>query len=282
MKLALGSVQFGLKYGINNDAGVPSNEELQDLLALAALHNIDTIDSASAYGNAEKRLGQNHPERFRFISKFPNVAYPDEILPFFEKTLTDLTADRLYGYMAHHAETLIRDISIWNRLKELRAEGRVNRIGYSLYSPEQLSVLLDMQCIPDIVQLPYSLLDRKFENSIDTLKALNVEVHIRSAFLQGLYFKNTAALPEKLRPLGAPLRKLHAIAEEAAVGIGKLALSYVYHHAGVNKVVIGVDSGRQLKENINSILPYDHIEKAINEVNDIQIDHPELLNPVNW
>ena len=52
IKLALGTAQFGLPYGINNQYGIPKDDELYKIFLLAKQFGISVLDSAQAYGNA--------------------------------------------------------------------------------------------------------------------------------------------------------------------------------------------------------------------------------------
>jgi aryl-alcohol dehydrogenase-like predicted oxidoreductase len=282
MKIVLGSVQFGLKYGINNSLGIPNDAEVSAILNTALENNINTIDTASAYGNAESRLGELGNGQFKFISKFPLVNSISEIDFHFSQTLKDLRSESIYGYMAHNADSLIDHPDYWKFLQKLKSESKVQKIGYSLYTPEQLDKLLSINCIPDIVQLPYSLLDRKFESKFKLLASLNTEIHSRSVFLQGLYFKDPSTVTGKLGTIRERIIELHVISRKYAIPMAALALSFVLHQEYIDKVVIGIDSVQQLKENIENVFPYEKIKMAIEEIKSINIENPELLNPANW
>ena len=57
MKLAIGTAQFGLNYGISNTQGQVDKAQVADILSLGASLGIDTLDCAGAYGNSEQILG---------------------------------------------------------------------------------------------------------------------------------------------------------------------------------------------------------------------------------
>jgi aryl-alcohol dehydrogenase-like predicted oxidoreductase len=282
MKLVLGSVQFGIKYGVNNQYGIPSDFELTNILKNAITNNIDTIDTAMAYGNAELRLGELGEGKFQFISKFPPVKDSKEIFEHFSCSLRKLQSESLYGYMAHNADILIENPDYWEVLQNLKAEGKIQKIGYSLYTPNQLKKLLLIGIKPDIVQIPYSLLDRKFESQFTILASINTEIHVRSVFLQGLYFKNPDTLSGKLVALRKPLIRLNELCSFYSISMAALALSFALHQDYIDKVVIGIDSVQQLNENIGNIYPYENIKPLMEEIQSICIENPELLNPANW
>jgi aryl-alcohol dehydrogenase-like predicted oxidoreductase len=282
MKLALGTVQFGLPYGINNQNGIPDDTTMSGILDLAYNSGIRLLDTAVAYGNSEERIAALSKSEFNVVSKFSEVQNRIEFEVSLKASLKKLNTQYLYGYIAHNADNIIQFPGIWEEMVRSRDElEAVKKIGCSLYTTKQLEDLLNMGFVPDLVQLPYSLLDRKFENYLTELKKMNVEIHIRSVFLQGLYFMNPDQLPFKLQPLKNTLAYLHSLCQRFETSICCLALNYVYKNPNVDFVVIGIDSSIQLAQNLN-IVNEDLDPDLMNLVNDISVSNPELLHPGNW
>jgi len=281
-KLAIGSVQFGIPYGINNTIGVPHKEEVRAILELAKRVGIDLIDTASVYGDAEKVLGENDLLAFRVVSKFSKCENRPDFANQLETTLHRLNVESIYGFMAHNANELIEKNWLWDALKESKATGKIQKIGYSLYTPEQLEIVLDKQMVPEIVQLPFSILDRKFESYLALLKGLGVEIHVRSVFLQGLYFMNPDQLPIKLQPLKSVLKKLMDCCNRYETPIRSVALNFAVDHLMIDKVVVGVESVNQLEENILAIEQRENMKTLYNEIREIEVENSNLLNPSNW
>lgn len=282
MKITLGTVQFGINYGISNQHGVPSDTELKTIFKVAKSSGIQQLDTAKAYGNAEERIGELSNSKFDIITKFPNVASEKELEIALSESLHKLNVSSIYGYLAHNADVLIQKPSLWNVLLQAKKEGKIKKIGYSLYTPEQLEQLLDLNCIPDLVQLPYSILDRKFEKQLSILKQLGTEVHVRSVFLQGLYFMNPNKLPEKLQPLQDSLQELKNLCIENNVSVGGLALNYVISNPNIDKLVIGIETAEQLRENINLVTNWKSNNVLFSKIEAIEVKDKSLLNPVNW
>jgi len=282
LKITLGTVQFGINYGIANTHGVPADEELKSILATAKEHDINYLDTAHAYGNAEERLGLFSENRFNIITKFPAVKTNDELQNVLSLSLDKLNCSAVYGYLAHNADTLIENPFLWETLLKAKEEKKINKIGFSLYSPEQLERLIALNCIPDIVQLPYSILDRKFANKFQVLKGFGTEIHVRSVFLQGLYFMDPEGLPEKLSDLKPALLELHNICKENNVTVSDVALNYAVANPFIDQVVIGVDTTAQLKENIRAVSDWRLENDLFSRIETIAIKNKTLLNPVNW
>ena len=282
MKITLGTVQFGINYGISNQHGVPSDTELKTIFNVAKQLGIKNLDTAKAYGNAEERIGEFSDNQFNIISKFPKVDSEAALHLALTETLALLKTDSIYGYLAHNADVLIENPSLWNALLEAKNNGKISKIGFSLYQPEQLEKLLELNCIPDLVQLPYSILDRKFEAQLSILKELGTEIHVRSVFLQGLYFMNPNHLPEKLQPLQSNLTEFHQLCDEHNVSVGEVALNYVIANANIDQLVIGIETAEQLQQNIDTISNWKPNDKLFSQIEAIQIKDKSLLNPVNW
>jgi aryl-alcohol dehydrogenase-like predicted oxidoreductase len=281
-KLILGTVQFGLEYGINNFIGIPTGNEIARIFRIANISGIEMLDTASIYGDSERRIGELSRGDFKVYSKFSKVTTEEELYQEFQLSLANLRSNSIYGYMAHNADTLIENPKIWSVLQKLKSENKINKIGYSLYSTEQLITLLDIELIPDFIQVPYSLLDRKFDLFFLKLKKMGVEIHARSIFLQGLYFMNPDKLTPKLFPLKPELEKLRSYCNIYNVEIGSLALNFVMANPNIDKIVIGVDSSTQLQKNIDSIKSWKPNKKLIDSISSLDVENSELLNPSNW
>ena len=273
-KLVLGTVQFGLQYGVNS-AGRPSGDAVRSILAEAARGGISTLDTSSAYGNSEEILGESitPDEHFKIVSKYPKGETP--VGEMFNSSLTRLKVERLYGYLLHHFEVFRNNPRVWDEFRALKESGRVQKIGFSLYSPEELEFILDRKSPFDLLQVPFNIFDKKFLPYMKVLHEQGVEIHVRSTFLQGLFFKDREALPEKLQPMKKYLLMLDELSRESGLSISEIALNHNLHNPYIDGVLIGVDNVQQLKTNIEAI------SDAVVDV-DIIVKEKELLNPVNW
>lgn len=273
-KLILGTVQFGCQYGINS-AGRPDGCVVREILNEAEALGITTLDTSSAYGDAEKILGNAIQRKgsFKIISKYPQCHIPVEEC--FYTTLSHIGIDRLYGYLVHHFDVYKNNPGIWRDFEKLKQDGKTDRIGFSLYHPAELELLLKNKTAFNIVQIPYNILDRKFEPYLRVLHDMDVEIHVRSTFLQGLFFMDREKLPIKLLPLKKYLLQLDEYAKRNRMSMSSLALNYNIQNPYIDGVLIGVDNGGQLQMNVHSVT------KQKIDI-DIRVSEEELLNPVNW
>lgn len=281
-KIVLGTVQFGTNYGINNASGQVTPEEVCTILTIASQNGINTLDTSSAYGTSEQALGnalRNTSLSFNIVSKYPKS--DAGVRDVFMKSLNNLGVKSLYGYLEHHFEFYQEHPETFDEMRKLKEEGYIQKIGFSLYNPQQLQYLYDHNVQFDILQFPYNIFDRQFEPYMEQLCKDNVEIHTRSAFLQGLFFKDTTTLPEKLVPLKGYLDKLHLYCDKHNLTVESLALGYVLHNAYVQGALIGVDNHHQLENNLK-VAAVKLTKEDIEFIKSIEIKEKELLNPVNW
>ena len=282
IKLALGTVQFGLPYGINNTSGIPSSLEIKNIFKYAFSQDLNMLDTASAYGSVEQKIGELKQNNFKIVSKFSKVGNVKELESQLNKTLTDLNINNLYGYLAHSSLDLIKNPMLWEYLISQKDKSIISKIGVSIYNTSEIDQMEELNIFPDIIQVPFSLLDRKFESIFPRMKEKSIEVHVRSVFLQGLYFKPLHDFPTKLFPIRNQLNEILNLSKKFDLTIRELALKFVLDNKFIDKVVIGVDSIDQLKENIQILksapLPID----LINKIKDINVTDTNLLNPTNW
>lgn len=270
-KLVLGTVQFGCEYGINS-AGRPSRSSVGAILKLALQGGITILDTSSAYGDAESVLGSCGCGSFRIVSKYP--AGGTDVEECFRGSLARLGRSRLDGYLLHHFSVWKDNPSVWDSFRKLRDKGLAGRIGFSLYSPSELEMLLDKGVDFNLLQFPRNLFDKSFDPYLQELHERGVEIHVRSTFLQGLFFMDRERLPEKLQPLRGDLLAL----DEALDGRNPaaFALGFNLQNPFIDGVLIGVDNESQLRQDFDAAAAGGPV------VFEHEVKRTDLLNPVNW
>lgn len=273
-KIVLGTAQFGCQYGINS-VGQPNQDEVALLLKYAAENGVVKLDTSSAYGDAETILGNCIPKEtcFQIISKFPksDITVREGVIG----SLKRLRASKIYGYLLHHFELYCNNKSIWEDFRALKHEGLVEKIGFSLYSLDELELLLNDGVDFDILQIPRNVFDNQFNVYLPFLNERKIEVHVRSTFLQGLFFKDRNNIPQKLFPLKPYLMELDEYARANQITIAEIAMNYNLQNNYIDGVLIGVDTLDQLKTNLSMI------SNRVVDLN-IEVVEKDLLNPVNW
>jgi aryl-alcohol dehydrogenase-like predicted oxidoreductase len=285
-KLILGTVQFGLKYGINNNIGKPSNDEVLSLLKVAYNSGIRFLDTAEAYGNAHQLIGNYHNIRdnskFKIITKFPHDIKHNLIKSKVIEYLNLMKVNTLDVMMFHSFDSFKSNYNALKTLSELKSNILINNIGVSVYTNTQLESLLNEDLIT-VVQLPFNLLDNFSVRGdlINRLKEKGKVIHTRSAFLQGLFFKKSTDDISIVQALKPHLETLNKIAKKQGCSMEALALSYCIKQNNIDNVIIGVDSISQLNANIKAA-SYEVNEEAFECINNIDVENLDLLNPSLW
>lgn len=249
-KIGLGSVQFGIAYGVSNTIGQTSDSEVNQILELAKKHEINCIDTASAYGTAEEVLGSKDLSKFDVVSKFMPSEIDGSLINQLNISLEKLKLNSLYGYLSHRPLSLLENPNDWNDLVDLKQEGKVKKIGFSLNEPFELEILLENGFVPDLIQVPYNYFDTRFKNQLIALKANGCEIHTRSVFLQGLFFTNVSKLPDFFEEVKSEIMELQNKYNEK---LPAALLRFVLQSDFIDKVIIGVENSKQLETNIESI-----------------------------
>jgi len=285
-KLILGTVQLGVDYGINNKSGKPAQNVAFDILKLAYESGIDTLDTAVAYGTSQEVIGNFHAttgKRFKVISKLNsfNKDQPD-ISTQLKRILSELHIDHLEAGMVHQFNNYMEHPAILEELSRAKESGMIRKIGISVYTNSEIDIVCNDKRI-DIVQMPFNLLDNRAQRNkaMIKLKQAGKEIHVRSVFLQGLFFKTTFTGDEKFAPLAPYIEKINALCHENGTNVSDLALHYALNNELIDKVLIGVETIAQLKENLHSIKKTIQ-HNQLNTIDSIQVSETELLNPGNW
>lgn len=285
MKLALGTAQFGLNYGIANSTGQTPRDETCRIIQSAWEFGLDTLDTASAYGESEQVLGEIGVSGWNIVSKVPPFKNGGTegrrwVLDHVQRSLAKLGVKQLGGLLLHDASDLLdsEGLRIKAGLAEAKAEGFVAKIGYSIYGPEQLTRLLDV-LPPDLIQAPLNIFDQRLVNTgwLNRLMNAGVEVHTRSVFLQGLLL-----MPPQMRPASFNVwhklwEQWDKLAQERGESRLDLCMGFVRQHSGVSRVVVGVDN----LQHFNQLVEAWKTDLAV-DCTALACSNPLLVEPVNW
>ena len=261
MKLGLGTVQFGCDYGISNQSGQVGDEEVKTILEYAKSVGIDVLDTAQGYGESEKVLGRFDLSDFKIITK----TMGDGGL---ETSLKNLNCENVYGLMFHRANEI--NDKTWNTFENYKSQKLVKKIGVSVYSPKELVDLIEKYPI-GIVQLPLNLLDQRFLPILTELKSKNIEIHVRSVFLQGLLLMPN----EKINPY---FKEIEPVLKELPQNRLDAALGFVNSIKEVDKIIVGTTSVAELMQVVDSLQKNAKIECAER----FSITDEKFVCPQNW
>lgn len=285
MRLALGTAQFGMAYGVANASGKVPAGEVEKILAYASGRGIDTLDTAVGYGESETVLGTFPLGSWHVISKIgaapdgcPDI--PAWVNAQVEGSLTRLRIPSLDALLLHAPQQLLgpRGEDVYAALAGVKAQGLAKKIGISIYSPAELDELEGRYPL-DIVQAPVNVFDRRLAATgwMEKLARNNIELHARSAFLQGLLLMAPAARPEKFQRWGGFWDAWDKWLKATGLTPLQASLRYVLGFPGIARAVVGVDSLRQLEEICEAAAG-----EAPKVPSNLFTNDPDLLNPSRW
>jgi aryl-alcohol dehydrogenase-like predicted oxidoreductase len=299
--ITLGTVQLGLKYGIANQSGKPSDGEAAAILSAAAKAGITHFDTARAYGDSESRIGRLLPSeakgRITIVTKLhisdtvPDDAPAREIKTAVDASVygscRDLRQERIDVLMFHRSADMFRwhGVAI-DRLQELIELGVICALGTSVYAPsEAIKSLADRRVTH--LQIPFNLFDSRWLDP-HFLEALaqrpDVHVHARSVFLQGLLINQAKAWPKWVAQAPILVRDIENLAGEfGRLNSTDLCMAYVRSFPWVSTSVLGVETLKQLEQLLSYAAEPALTQEQASLVQSQFADVPErLLNPSLW
>ena len=281
MKIGLGTVQWGINYGIANKTGITSDTEIKKIIRRAHKNNINLLDTALIYGSSHEKIRKFCNEDFNIITKVVSdskVSIENQI----DQCISDLNRKNIYACLIHDGGHIVKNLDKWMEIKNQKRLGRIKKIGYSLYEVNDLESLLGKEIIPDIIQIPYNCINREFESYFKTLKKLNIEIHARSIFYQGLFFLKSNALPKKLHFFKSLINDLNKIADSENLKLNELAILFVLKNKYIDNLILGFDLESQLNQTLDIIKKKSINYETIKKIKSMIRINSELYNPSNW
>jgi aryl-alcohol dehydrogenase-like predicted oxidoreductase len=284
MKLALGTAQFGLAYGIASPQPQIAYTESKAIVDYASGQGMTLLDTAMGYGESEARLGEIGVHGWKIISKLPEVPAGENaslwITNAVKTSLEKLKIDSLYGLLLHRPAQLLGDkgAEIHAALQTLKADGLVEKTGVSIYQPCELEGVFSIGHV-DMVQSPLSVLDRRLITSgwLDRLADRGVEVHARSVFLQGLLLMSADQRPRKFDRWSVLWGRYQEWVTATGLSPLEACIAYVSAIPQIQQLVVGVNGLNHIKEILQA-----QTNSAPEWSSNLATDDEELLNPLAW
>ncbi|MFT5519441.1 MAG: aryl-alcohol dehydrogenase-like predicted oxidoreductase [Enterobacterales bacterium] len=285
MKLALGTVQFSQNYGIANKRGMIPYNEVQEILKYSNEAGINTLDTAISYGDCETILGSVGVDSWQVISKLPEIPLNCNdikrwIVETVKSSLNKLNVPQLHALLLHRPKLLLEDNGdiIYQTLNELKEKKLIKNIGISIYEANELESIINNYKV-DIVQVPFNLMDHRLIESglLAKMASSNIEVHVRSIFLQGLLLMNNENRPKKFNFWKNNWNKYDQWLKVNGLTPLQACLKFVSSFSEIEKIVVGVDHICHIKQIVEAY----KVETNLTPVR-FNSDDLNLLNPSNW
>lgn len=281
--LGLGSAQFGMNYGIMNTTGCPEVSDVRNILKSASEAQIDLIDTAAAYGDSETVLGNFDLSRYKIVTKLKLPQFKvtrSRLQSSFDSCLSRLNVGQIYALMAHEPTDLFGCNSnlFISLAQSLKQRGIIKKFGVSVYDFEDLTKIMELTDI-DIIQAPFNLFDQRLvkDGWIELLNEKQIEVHVRSLFLQGTMLNKSSNLPEYFKPWKSKFLLLEETSKELKINKQAICLSLVKFFKNIEKAIVGVDSQQHLEETIAAYNDAIELDLSI-----FACDDKNLILPTRW
>jgi aryl-alcohol dehydrogenase-like predicted oxidoreductase len=270
---------------VANRSGQIGRDEGAAILRRARNIGVDTLDTAIAYGESESRLGEIGTNGWRIISKLPPL--PDAVNDVGEwvhseiaGSLKRLGTGKLSAVLLHRPADMLgaSGMSLYSALTEVKRKGMVEKIGISIYDPDELDTLMPRFDL-DLVQAPFNVVDRRLETSgwLSRLHAAGIEVHVRSVFLQGALLLAPSRLPPALHRWQALWQHWDSWLSDNTLTALQVCLGFALSRSEIERVVVGVDSLTQFVEIVEAAG-----RPALPPPAELCRDDRELINPSLW
>lgn len=284
-RLVLGTVQMGLDYGVANQRGRVPPDEARAILQIGRANGIDWLDTAAAYGESEATLGQLGMKDWKVVTKLR--AAPADCIDVeawvreeVAASLRRLGVESVDGLLAHRPDQFLGRMgeSIYASLKRLQEEGKVHRIGVSIYEPDDLEPLVSHFDF-EMVQAPFNLLDRRMVNSgwLDRCRARGMLVHVRSIFLQGALLLKSADRRKRFSRWVSLWDRYEDWLRTSELTPVEACLRFALLDNRIDGAVVGVDSPSQMQELIEVANNCFSIQPPDFSTTDL-----DLINPARW
>jgi len=255
-KIILGSAQFGDLYGILKGKKILKAPETKSILEFSQKNNINCLDTSDQYKSLKKILCKQNLKKWKISFKISGESISKlntkiKFNNFFFKTLKKLNQKNFEYFLFHRSQDLLtaKGKKIYNYLTILKKKGFINKIGISAYTPNEIKKIIKNYKI-DVVQVPYNIFDQRIKESnlIKKLKNMNIELHARSIFLQGLLLVKKNKIPKKFLKWQNKFNSWYKFLKKNKTTALLECLNFVFSNKDIDKFVIGVNSIDNLKE----------------------------------
>ena len=291
MKLALGSVQFGMAYGVTNNQGPTPSSEVVEILNYAR-DKVKIIDTASSYGTSEELLGMNNLSAFNIVTKTPvfkkdavHMNYAEQIQTSLFHSLAKLRVSTVYGLLIHDVKSMYEEGNkqIYDKMTELKQRGYVQKIGISVYTQQELEFLCNEYSF-DLVQIPINLLDQRLMETdlLKELKKKKIEIHARSIFLQGVLLQDIQALSNRFLEIVPKLKQYDAELKRQKLTRLEGALLFVNSIPEIDYIIVGVNNLKQLIEVYDAYCRIEKINHQLINFSQYACINEQIIDPRRW
>ncbi len=289
MKIVIGTAQFGLDYGLPLSNKEISSTRINKILDYFLSEGGSFIDTAFAYGSAQKKIGlYKYKQKLNIVTKLscPKSDYINnqtisKMQLHFENSLKSLKKENVYGILLHDCDDLLKKNGqmLFDYLLNLKKKGFTQKIGVSVYTKDQIDHVLKLYDF-DIIQIPINIYDQRLVKGrfLEYMKSKNIEIHARSIFLQGLLLIPIEEWPPYFKGLVKHHTKISNYLMNKNISILQACINFVFSIKEIDKIIVGINSLSQLRE-ILAVLKQEPCKINFNQ---FSINQEKFTNPNLW
>jgi aryl-alcohol dehydrogenase-like predicted oxidoreductase len=283
MKLAIGSAQIGMNYGLLNNKKI-SRKEFKKIEKLVLKSEINFIDTATSYGNSEYIIGNSKLKNLHIITKIKlpnnkNINIKNWVFKKILRSLNKLKIKKIYGVLIHDYRDLLgkNGGSYLLSLQELKKKKIIKKIGISVYDPQEIKKIWKFWK-PDLIQVPFNSLDNRILDSgwINILKKFKVKIFARSVFLQGLLITDDIHFKIN-KGYKILLNKYKNWCYKNNISLLQASIHFVKQFKKIDYLLVGFNNYNQLKEIIDVFK-----KKQIIIPKKFSTNKKNLIDPRKW
>lgn len=292
-KIGMGTVQFGVDYGYTKKKTQP---EVDQILKIAHEKKINYLDTASEYGDSEKKIGAylaKHPKEFTIFTKLKRIhemagqtqeCLKDAMWTSVYQSMSNLGVPYIDFLLLHQTEKqIIANPAVFRNLDDMKMKGLVKGIGVSVYTPDEVDyVMKEYGATVDFFQIPVNIFDRRFNRIIDMLYEKKIGMIGRSTFLKGIIPCSNDLIPEGLKEIIPYKNRLRQAAATMGLSDKELALLYVTCDKRISSTILGIDTIEELEEDIEIIINKSGLYRLMDDSDGLEIKDTFLIDPRRW
>jgi len=270
-KLAIGTAQWGLDYGVTNTSGRLPDSVISDFLHTMRNHEITHLDTAASYGDSEKRIGHLDTTGMQIQTKLSAKDTTMDLLV----TALHQSLDRLRTSKVD--SLLIHDWFALNQIEMQEVSGffevainneLTNHVGISAYALADLEHAQAKLAVWDTAQIPINALDQRFVGAANSFPQIAFQA--RSIFLQGLLLSDSSSHPDVVA--------FHQCAAEIDTDPLTLSLGYIKTQSWLDSVIIAPTTPIEFDQIMASL----NTELPSFEFGSLTSTDMQLMDPRTW
>jgi aryl-alcohol dehydrogenase-like predicted oxidoreductase len=296
--VAVGTVSLGVdRYGIEvpGEFGWPGEQNAVNLIRQAVDQGINLFDTAPAYGESERLLGQALTGSLAYVATkvavpkdrdnhlLTGTALPRAIMESVDASLRNLGREALDIVQIHNATVEVIDQGEMALvLMEARDRGKIRALGASVYTEAEALAAIRAGCF-EVLQVPYNLLDQEMAGRVFPAAARQgVGLMVRSAFLKGVLSAKAQWLPPEMARLRQAAESLRDTLEVPWEALPETALRFCLSAPEVATVLVGLRTVEELDAALQAAARGPLPEALMTRTPGLALTDRHLVNPSYW